>query len=73
LESTAIELAGIGKELNAIGRNINQITHSFHISDHPKDKLLNALKVADEYKKVGVRVDRLLIIATEISKKWLQG
>ncbi len=73
LESTALELAGIGKELNAIGRNINQITHQFHSTDIVKQKLYASLKVAEEYKKVGYKVDKLLAMTSEISKKWLQG
>jgi hypothetical protein len=73
LESTALELAGIKKELNAIGKNINQITHRFHTVDTTNQKLILALKVAEDYKKVGNKVDRLLVIAAEISKKWLQG
>lgn len=73
LESTALELAGIRKELKAIGNNINQITHRFHSADAPNQKLIHAVKVAEEYKKVGQRVDKLLAIASQISKKWLQG
>ena len=73
LESTAVELAGIRKELNAIGKNINQITHHFHSTDIPNQKNIHAQKVVDEYKKVSQKVDKLLAIAEEISKKWLQG
>ena len=73
LESTVIELAGIKRELNAIGKNINQITHHFHISDSPRDKFYDAQRIDKEYKKVGDKVDRLLTITAEISKKWLQG
>ena len=72
LESTAIELAAIRKELNAIGKNINQITHSFHTADIPNQKMFHALRVADEYKKVGQKVDELLRMVSEISKTWLQ-
>lgn len=72
LESTALELAGIRKELNAIGKNINQITHSFHSTAFPNQKMFHALKVADEYKKVGVKVDELLKVVSQISKTWLQ-
>lgn len=73
LESTALELAAITKELNAIGRNINQITHKFHSTDQANQKLLLALKVSEEYKKVSHKVDKLLTVTAEISKKWLQG
>lgn len=72
LESTAIELAGIRKELNAIGKNINQITHHFHIAENANQKMFHALKVADQYKKVGDKVDELLTMVSEISKTWLR-
>lgn len=72
LDATAIELAGIRKELNAIGKNINQITHYFHGTDIPNRKIFHALKIVDEYKKVGVKVDHLLRMVSEISKAWLQ-
>ena len=72
LESTALELAGIRKELNAMGKNINQITNQFHIADTPNQKMFHTLKVADEYKKVGTRVDQLIAMVSEISKIWLQ-
>lgn len=66
------ELTSIRKELNAIGVNINQITHAFHSADTTHQKMLNALKVADQYKKVGDKVDKLLIIISQLTKKWLQ-
>jgi hypothetical protein len=72
LESTALELAGIRKELNAIGKNINQITHHFHITETANQKMFHALKVADEYRKVGVKVDALLKMVSDVSKTWLR-
>lgn len=73
LESTAIELAGIRKEINAIGRNINQITHAFHTTDLPRDKMFHALKILDDYKKVEQKTDKLLAITSQICKQWLRG
>jgi hypothetical protein len=72
MESVAYELAGIRNELNAMGRNINQITHYFHTTDSEKQKLYASLKVKEEYKKVGDKVNRLLSITADISQKWLQ-
>jgi len=70
---TAVELAAIKRELNAMGRNINQITHHFHTTDETKQKMYDALKVAQEYKKVEVKVDQLLQITARICKEWLSG
>jgi len=72
LESTALELAYIRKELNAIGKNINQITRYFNGTEIPNQKIFHALKVAEEYKKVGHKTDQLLIIISQITKTWLQ-
>jgi len=73
LNATALELAGIRKELNLIGNNINQITKSFHAAGSESQKMFYALRVAEDYKKVGEKVDKLLIMISEIAKKWLQG
>lgn len=73
LNATAVELAGIRKELNHIGNNINQITKSFHSSDSDAVRMFHALKVAEEYRKVENKVDKLLIMVEQIAKKWLQG
>jgi len=72
LESLAVELAFIRKELNAAGKNINQITHAFHVTENPNQKMFHALKVAEEYRKVGVKVEELLKIISPVSKSWLQ-
>lgn len=72
LNATALELAGIRKELNLIGNNINQITKSFHAADAESQKMFHALKVSEEYRRVENKVDKLLIMISEISKKWLQ-
>jgi hypothetical protein len=73
LNATALELSGIRKELNQIGNNINQITKSFHAADSQSQKMFYALKVAEDYKKVEGKVDKLLIMVSEVAKKWLQG
>lgn len=73
LESVALELSGIRKELNAMGRNINQITRAFHQADSNASRNHHAERIAAEYKKVGAKVELLLATTAQISKKWLQG
>ena len=68
-----IDLAGIRKELNAIGTNINQITHAFHVAETDSQKVFHALRVAEQYKVVDERVERLLVVVAELAKKWLSG
>lgn len=70
LDSVAIELALIRKELNAIGRNINQVTRQFH-SASPHQKTALALKITVENQKVGKKVAALLELTGQISAKWL--
>jgi hypothetical protein len=65
------ELASIRKELKAIGHNINQLTRNFHIAKHDGQKNFFIIKVADRYEKVEEKVDRLLVIISQLSAKWL--
>jgi negative regulator of replication initiation len=66
------EMALIRKELKAIGININQITRSFNQDKAETHRAFYVLKVADLYKKVDEKVDRLLIIISQLAEKWLQ-
>lgn len=72
MDSTVAELTLIRKELNAIGININQITRHFHSADIPNQKIFHALKIVDEYKKVGQKLEKVMGITSEITKKWLR-
>lgn len=72
LDSTVTQLSLIRKELNSIGININQVTHHFHSTDLPNQKIVHALKVIDEFKKMGQILDRVMNITSDITKKWLQ-
>lgn len=73
LNATAIELATIREELSEIGINIQEIAQSFHSSDPGSQRMFHALRVAEEYKRVEAKVDKLLIMVSEIGKRWLQG
>ncbi len=68
------QLILIKNELNAIGVNINQVTHFFHASA-PQDnkRTYHALKISEQYKVVGMKVDHLNNIIERLSKKWLQN
>jgi hypothetical protein len=70
MESVATELAAIRKELRAIGININQATHYLHGSDVPAQKLQHAANIANEYKKVSGKVEQVLALIANVSKKW---
>lgn len=66
------QLILIREELRAIGVNINQITHHFHIADSTNQKMFHALKVGEEYDKVGAKVEVLVNMVAEIGQRWLQ-
>jgi len=66
------EMALIRKELKAIGVNINQITRSFNQNKTETHQAFYVLKVADLYKNVDEKVDRLLVIISQLAEKWLQ-
>lgn len=65
------EMALIRKELKAIGININQQTHRFHISDNEQQRAFYVLKTAELYKQVGGKVEELLTIISKLAEKWL--
>lgn len=66
------ELASIRKELKAIGININQITRSFNMDKEGVHRAYYVMKVADLYKNVDAKVDRLLTIIAKLTEKWLR-
>jgi hypothetical protein len=68
MDAVAAELAGIRKELNAIGLNINQVTRYFNGTTIPNQKIFEALRILDDYRKVSTPVERLMKIISEI--KW---
>lgn len=66
------ELAGIRKELKAIGININQVVRKFNGAKAENQRSYYAMQTAGLYKKVEVKVDRLLAIVSSLAEKWLQ-
>ena len=66
------EMALIRKELKAIGININQITRTFNQDKAETHRAFYVMKVANLYKNVDAKVDRLLIIISKLAEKWLQ-
>lgn len=67
-DTVTVELTAIRKELKAIGTNINQVTRYFNGSTIPNQKIFDALKILDEYKKVTSQVDKLLTLLDNILK-----
>lgn len=70
MDGVTNELIQIKRELNAIGTNVNQITHAFHIADTATKKTILALQVEARYKNVGDKVDHLLAVIADLGSKW---
>lgn len=67
------ELTTIRKELKSIGININQITRTFNQEkSRENSRQYYVVQVADLYKKVDAKVDRLLVLIAKLTEKWLQ-
>ncbi|SKC85086.1 plasmid mobilization relaxosome protein MobC [Ohtaekwangia koreensis] len=67
-DAITVELTAIRKELKAIGNNINQITRYFHGTAIPSQKIFEALKILEEYKKISGKIDKLLTVLDGILK-----
>ncbi|WP_461789647.1 plasmid mobilization protein [Pedobacter sp.] len=66
------ELAGVRKELKAIGININQVVRKFNRAKVENQRSYYAMQTAGLYRNVEVKVDRLLSIVSSLAEKWLQ-
>ncbi|MBX2914705.1 MAG: plasmid mobilization relaxosome protein MobC [Cyclobacteriaceae bacterium] len=67
-DTVTVELTAIRKELKAIGTNVNQVTRYFNGSTIPNQKIFDALKILDEYKRVTSQVDKLLTLLDNMLK-----
>ncbi len=72
MNGTMEELTSIRKELKAIGVNINQLTKSFNSAATEAQRNFYVVKTAGLYKEVDVKVERLLIMVSQLTQKWLQ-
>jgi len=66
------EMALIRKEIKAIGININQQTHRFHISENDSERIFHHIRTTDEYKRIEPKIDKLLALISKLAKRWLQ-
>jgi len=72
LEPVIIELVGIRRELKSIGTNINQVTRHFNSTAHPSNKVYEALKVLDEFRKVHDKIEPVFAIIEKAERSWSQ-
>lgn len=65
------ELSATRAQIKAIGVNINQITRLFNTYTELKKKEFYAKIAFDKYLAVQPHIDRILVIVSNLSKKWL--
>lgn len=70
MEEPTAELIRIRKEINAIGRNINQLTEAHHTSGSLDEKITHLLEVDKLYRQVAGKVCEVWKQVTEMSLKW---
>lgn len=73
MNGTMEELAMIRKEIKAIGININQQTHRFHISQSDNERSFHFRKTSEIYRSLEPKIEHLLQIVSKLAEKWLQG
>lgn len=73
LATVMAELSLLRTELHAIGININQVTHRFHLEDSAEGKLFQALEIAKLYQQTDQKVTDLFVIISNLSQRWLPG
>lgn len=71
LDMVMQELTRLRTELKAIGININQITRHFNTYPEESRKQYYARIAFDRYLLIDGKVEQLLTIIAELSKKWL--
>lgn len=65
------ELAALRSELRAIGVNFNQITRYFNTYPDDGKKRFYAKIGFEKYVQIETKLDRLLVIVSNLCKKWL--
>ncbi len=70
MEEPTAELIRIRKEINAIGRNINQLTEAHHTSNTSDEKITHMLEVDKLYRQVADKVSEVWKLVSEMSLKW---
>lgn len=70
MEEPTAELIRIRKEINAIGRNINQLTEAHHTSSITDVKIRHLLEVDKLYRQVADKVSDVWKLVSEMSLKW---
>jgi hypothetical protein len=64
--ATLPDYQNVRAEIHQLGIIINQLTQSFHRAETSREKLHFAMEVAEEYAKVGEKVDQLITMVSKL-------
>lgn len=67
------ELASLRSEIKAIGVNFNQITRYFNTYPEDAKKRFYAKIGFEKHQLIEGKIDRLLVLMSNLCKKWLSG
>lgn len=70
MEEPTAELIRIRKEINAIGRNINQLTEAHHSLHSTEEKIRHLFEVEKLYRHAADKVSEVWKLVSEMSLKW---
>jgi hypothetical protein len=70
MEEPTAELSRIRKEINAIGRNINQLTEAHHTSSITDEKIRFLFEVDKLYRQAAEKVSEVWKLVSEMSLRW---
>jgi len=71
MDKIMVELAGIRKELLAIGININQATRTLHQAYLSEEQLLQAKEILKDFRQANLKIIELFAVIDNLSKRWL--
>lgn len=72
LDNLMEQLVLLRRELNAIGNNINQVTHQVHLAETMDQKHATAAGMLPHLKKVEGKLAEVLHLIQQLGQKWLQ-
>jgi hypothetical protein len=70
MEESTTELIKIRKEINAIGKNINQLTEAYHKTNAVEEKNANVIRAVELHQGIAEKICEVWKRVTEMSSKW---
>jgi hypothetical protein len=70
MEELTAELIRIRKEINAMGRNINQLTEAYHTTNAFEEKDSHVVKAVECHQRIADKISEVWKRVTEMSAKW---